>query len=330
MGDATQIEESKPVGILAIQHGAPPRVQTAEELAPLIDKEAHWIREHAGVERRYISGTDEDPARLAAELACPIIEQYGPPDLILNASALGRQLIPDMSAFIARELGLSGIPGFSVNATCLSFLVALRTATALIAGGPYRRVLICSSEFATHGRDFRQPESASLLGDGAAVALVGHSGGRGQLLRFEMETWPEGADLAEVRGLGILRSPNDQRTTLEDNLFQMQGDRMLRCIVPKLGRFVPRFLSNSGLTRDDINVVVPHQTSAAGIKVLQRLGFPEHKVVNILPDYGNCVAASIPMALSKADATGRIKRGDLVLLLGTAAGLSIGAALIRW
>jgi len=323
-------EHSIHAGILAINHGVPERVQTAEELAPLIGMSPQWIREHAGVCRRHISSLGEDPAALAASIAKPIVERFGEPDLILHAGAMERQLLPDMSVFIARELGLSRIPGFTINATCLSFLVALQTATALVRDGSHRRVLICSSEFGTHGRNFKEPESAALIGDAAAVALIGITSDASGILHYAMETWPEGAELAEVRGMGVMRPPNDKRTNDEDNLFHMQGDRMLRFIVPKLQRFISSFLADCRLTLNDIDLVVPHQTSAAGMRVLDRLGFPKHKVVNILADYGNCVAASIPMALSIAEHAGRIKRGDQVLLIGTAAGLSIGAALIRW
>ena len=317
-------------GILAINHGVPERVQTAEELAPLIGMSPQWIREHAGVHRRHTSSPSDDPAVLAASVAQPIVERFGEPDLILHAGVMQRQLLPDMSVFIARELGLSRVPGFTVNATCLSFLVALRTATALVCDGSYRQVLICSSEFGTRGRNFNEPESAALIGDAAAVALVGQTNEEFGILHYAMETWPEGAELAEVRGAGVMYPPNDKCTNEEDNLFHMQGGRMLRFIVPKLQRFMTCFLADCGLTLNDIDLIVPHQTSASGMRVLDRLGFPKSKVVNILADYGNCVAASIPLALSIAEHSGRIKQGDQVLLIGTAAGLSIGAALIRW
>lgn len=317
-------------GILAINHGVPEQVQTAEELAPLIGKSADWIRAHAGVNRRHTSCPDEDPAALAAAIAKPLVERFGEPDLVLHAGVMERQLLPEISVFISRELGLSGVPGFTVNATCLSFLVALRIATTLVRSGSQRQVLICSTEFGTRGRNFNEPESAALIGDAAAVALVGQTDHSSRILHYAMETWPEGAELAEVRGVGVMRPPNDLNTNVEDNLFHMEGERMLRFLIPKFRRFLDKFLTDSRLSLDEIDLIVPHQTSLSGMRVLEKLGIPEHKIVNILADYGNCVAASIPLALSIAEKEGRIQRGDRVLLIGTAAGLSIGAALIRW
>lgn len=316
--------------VVGIGHAAPPTIQTAAQLAPLIGRDAQWISEQAGVERRHASDISDDPAVLAAAVAKPILERHGSPDLVLNAGAMQRQLLPDMSSFILRELDLVGIPGFTINATCLSFIAALQTATALIRDGAYESILICSSEFGTRGRNFEQPESAALIGDGAGVALVQACSEPAGIEHFKMQTWPEASALAEVRGGGVMRPPSAPFTTDADNLFSMDGEKLLRFVMPRLRRFMKRFLQECSLSLDDIDLVVPHQTSASGMKALDRLGIPKEKVVNVLADYGNCVAASLPLALSIAHQRGRVQRGDRVLLLGTAAGLSIGAAILRW
>jgi 3-oxoacyl-[acyl-carrier-protein] synthase-3 len=158
--------------IVAINHAVPNGIQTAEKLSPLIGRSAAWIREHAGVDRRFTSQVSDDPAKLVASIAKPIIEQWGQPDLVIHAGSMPRQLMPDTSVFVMRELGLSGVPGFTLNAACLSFLVAMRTATSFIADGMHRRVLICTSEFGTHARNFNQAESAALIGDGAAAMML--------------------------------------------------------------------------------------------------------------------------------------------------------------
>ena len=145
-------------GIIAINHGVPQTVQTAEDLAPLIGKSAEWIRQSAGVLKRHVSLVEDDPAALVASIARPMVERHGAPDLIIHAGAMERQLLPDMSVFIARELELDGVPGFTVNATCLSFVVALQAATSLMRDGTYDPILICSWEFGTRGRNFREPE----------------------------------------------------------------------------------------------------------------------------------------------------------------------------
>lgn len=317
-------------GIVAIDHTAPETIETAEDLAPRIGKSPEWILQHAGVPNRRVCLPGDDPTKLVASLAKPLMDRHGEPDLIINAGAMVRQMVPDTSVFVARALGVCEIPSFTINATCLSFVVALNTARALIGEGIYRRVLICSSEFPSRGRNYEQPESASLLGDGCAAAIVERDASCGLIEHFKMKTWPEAATLAEVRGGGVMKKPCEPTTLHTDHVFDMQGDRLLRFALPRLRKFVREFLDEANLSHDDIAAVVPHQTSLAGMQIVPKLGFEESRVVNILETYGNCVAASIPMALSVGAKQGAFQRGDRVLLLGTAAGMSIGAAIIRW
>ena len=316
-------------GIVAIDHATPPTVQTAAELAPLLGQSETWIVEHAGVKNRHVCKLYDDPAKLIATIAKPIIDQHGKPDLLINASTMPRQLLPDGSVFMARELWLANTQAFSINASCLSFLVALNTAYALINQGCHDSVLICSCEFPSLSRNFDQPESAALFGDGAAVALVKADAGA-RLTSFQMETYPAAAEFAQLRGGGVMRLPSAPNTTDADHLFDMQGEALLRFTLPRLTRFVRTFLHSNNLTIDDIDLVVPHQASKSGMQIVEKLGFAPERIVDVLADYGNCVAASIPMALSIAEQTGRIKTGDRVLLLGTAAGMSIGAGILQW
>ena len=152
------------------------------------------------------------------------------PDLILNASLTPIQLIPDSSVFIQRELGFDGIPSFSLHATCLSFLVGLHTAGALIQTGAYERILLVSSEQGSVCRDYSEPESAALIGDGAAAAVLEPTprGEGSELHAFTMRTWPSGASYTGLRGCGTRCHPNDPSTRFEDNLFQMRGPRIYR------------------------------------------------------------------------------------------------------
>lgn len=308
---------------------APPRVESAEDLAPRLGKSADWIRSRTGVAERRIS--EVPMAELGAQAAREVL-QGERPDLILNASLTPMQLIPDSSVFVQRALGFSGIPSFSVHATCLSFLAALQTAGAFVHTGQYRKVLIVSAEQGSVCRDFSEPESAALIGDGAGAALVealpeGEDGG---LLGFAMHTFPEGADYTELRGCGTRRHPNNPDTVPADNLFHMNGPRVFRMAYRYADEILDEAFAMAGVERSDIDLVVPHQASGRMLGVIPQFGFPAERVVELIPEYGNCIAASIPMALAHAHGSGRLKRGDLVLMFGTGAGLSMAAAVIRF
>ncbi|MCB9762844.1 MAG: ketoacyl-ACP synthase III [Alphaproteobacteria bacterium] len=305
----------------------PPRIETAEDLAPRLGRSAAWIRSRTGVAARRVS--DLQVEEMAAAAARDALGDGPPPDLLINASTVPRQLVPDTSVFVLRELGLSGVPAFSVRATCLSFLVALNTAAALIAAGPWRRVLVVSSDRGTVGRDFDDPKSAALFGDGAAAAVLVPAR-PSRLLAFEMGTWPEGAALTEIRGGGVFRHPQDPRTTPQDNLFAMDGPGIYKLARRKVEDVLDRLFERAGVPREAVDRVIPHQASGLAVKAIRRYGFPEDRVVDLVAEHGNCVSASIPMTLATAQRRGWIRPGDLLLLMGTGAGLSVAAALLRW
>jgi 3-oxoacyl-[acyl-carrier-protein] synthase-3 len=327
------VKTSRPglqVKIASAAFYAPPRVETAAELGPRIGKSEDWIVTRTGVRERRIS---EEPVEVLGARAARAALQSGPePDLIINASTTPRQLLPDTSVFIQEQLGFEGIPSFSVHATCLSFLVALHNASALVAAGAYRRVLVVSAERPSPNRNLAEPESAALVGDGAAAAVLEPTpkDEASELIGWRMTTWPKGAELTEVRGYGQRCDPSDPTTRPEDQMFSMDGPGVFKMARRRVVGLIQDLLASHGLGVDDVDWVVPHQASGPGLALLPRLGFAAERIVNIVGEYGNCVAASIPMALAHLAANGRVRRGDRVLLVGTGAGLSVAGALVRW
>ena len=256
-----------------------------------------------------------------------------PPDLIINASGVPKQTIPDTSTFFQKELGFDGVPSFSIHCTCLSFIAALHTASSLIQSKSYKRILIISSDRGTVGRNFKEPESASLLGDGAAAVLVEPSDikDRSQFLYHTMNTWPSGTELTEVRGGGTRRHPLDPNTSRNDNLFSMDGPAVYKIARKEVYRMLLKTLKETGLKRESIDWVVPHQASKKAVEAYSTVGgFKKEKVLETVSRFGNCVAASVPMTLVMAIKNDQIKRNDLVMLIGTGAGLSAACSIFRY
>jgi|TARA_B110000438_G_scaffold61230_1_gene61510 3-oxoacyl-[acyl-carrier-protein] synthase-3 len=319
------------VKITGVGSYLPPKIETAEELAPQINKTPEWIIEKSGVNERRVSMIDVD--EMGAIAGMQALGNGIKPDLIINASGVPKQTIPDTSTFYQRALGFEGIPSFSIHCTCLSFITAFNTASSLIESGVYNRILIISSDRGTIGRNFNEPESASLLGDGAAAVVIEPSNTleKSQLIYFNMKTWPSGANLTEVRGGGTNKHPQGPETTISDNLFTMDGPAIYKIARKQVYKMMLKTLKATGLEREDIDWIIPHQASGKAVEAyISSGGFKPEKVVNIISKYGNCVAASVPMALSIAVNDGRIKRGETVLLIGTGAGLSAACALIKY
>ncbi len=311
----------------------PARRVTNAQLEEQLGIPASWIERTTGVrERRYV--TTETMLSMAAAAASMALEDAGlcPGDLdaIICASSAPQQVIPCTAAFLQRAIsapdGASAC--FDLNATCLSFLFALQTAAHLVAAGVYHVVLLCSSEPASISINPMERESAALFGDAAAVAIVTRSEADEDSVIWHalFETHSSGAALTQILGGGSLHHPNDPATTPEMNLFHMDGPAVFKQGLTLIEPFVDRFFSTLGWKREEVDAVVPHQASRHAIEVLtRRLGFHEKQVINALALRGNCVSASIPLTLAEAIHAGSIRRGDRVVLLGSGAGLTLGA-----
>jgi 3-oxoacyl-[acyl-carrier-protein] synthase-3 len=326
-----------PIRIAGMGRYLPERVVPSSEVEALCRLPPGWIERRSGVrERRWASG--ETSSYMGAQAAREAVAESGLAladiDLIINASGTPEQAIPDGGPLIQRQLGLggSGVACLSIHATCLSFPVALDLASTLLVTGRYRNILIVSSEVASVGINFQEPESASLMGDAAAAAVVtaAAAGSSACLQAARLETYGEGADMTAISGGGTRRHPNNPATRPEDNLFHMDGPQVLRMAVRYVNTFLEHLRPGLSTGLGAISLVAPHQPSLMGLKVMQSFGWPEDKIVMTLDWLGNCVAASIPATLYEAIKQGRLERGQEVLLVGTGAGLSIGGIILTY
>jgi len=327
-----------PVKLAGLGWYLPPRRVTNAELEERLDIPADWIERVTGVcERRYV--TDETVVAMGVAASYMALEAAGLDvsdlDAIICASTSPQQAIPCTAAFLQRELhapeGTSAC--FDINATCLSFLFALQTVAHLVAAGAYSTVLICCSELVSHSLNRRERESVALFGDAAAACVVTRSA-PGEASAFwlaHFETYSSGAQLTEIRGGGTLHHPNDPETTPEMNMFHMNGPTVFRQASMLGEPVMERFITALGWERSRFDALVPHQASRHAIEQFtRRLGFSREQLIVNLPHRGNCVSASIPLALAEAVHCGRIQRGDRVLLAGTGAGLTLGALAITY
>ncbi len=331
-----------PVKIAGIGRYLPDRIVSNSEIETLcklntpVGWPPDWIEKRSGVrERRWVKG--ETNSFMAASAAQEAVAMAGLAltdiDLIINASGTQEQAIPDGGPLLQRELGLgeSGIPSFSVHATCLSFLMALDVASQFMLSNRYQRILITTAEIASVGINFNEPESATILGDGAAAVVLTPTRDKHSAFHAaHFETYGKGAELTQIKGGGTRKHPNLAQTMPEDNLFQMSGPRLLMM----LRQYGPSFLEQlrPGLSTGlgSIKLVVPHQASSLGLRILTHFGWPSKQIMVTLNTLGNCVSASIPMALYEAMQQGRLQRGDEMLLLGTGAGLSLGGIILTY
>lgn len=283
---------------------------------------------------RYYVGDDDSTSKMGALAARQALERAGlnplEIDCIITTSSVPEQPIPSTASLVQKHLDLqdSGIPCFDINSTCLSHMTALeQVAAPQISLGRYKNVLIVSSETPSLGLNHRQLESSILMGDCAAATVLSQSEGESFFSQGEMATYSLGAHLAEIRGGGSRIHPKFMKDSEDPNFqFDMNGREIFKLSSKKMPEFLNNYFEKIGKSMEDFDLVIPHQASYQALKLMgRRLVIPQDKIYNIVQNYGNQVSASIPFALNHAIENGRIERGNEVLLIGTAAGLSLGA-----
>ena len=287
-----------------------------------------------GQTRYRISG-EENQISLAVSACEKALENTGIKiddiDCIVSASAVGIQPIPCTAALIHERIAKgTSIPALDINTTCTSFMTAMDTMSYLVEAGRYKRVLIVSCDVASRALNPKQKESFRLFSDGAAAFIIEKTEKETGVIDAMQKTWSEGAHSTEIRGgLSNLHPKNYSEETKEEFMFDMNGKTILSLSMKKIPEMMKEFLENNGMKISNIDMVVPHQASVAMPIVMEKLGVPKDKFINEVKEFGNMVSASVPLALAHGLESDKIKSGDIILLIGTAAGLTTNILLMR-
>lgn len=318
----------------------PERIVTNQDMTQWMDTSDEWIRQRSGIEeRRWVEG-GRGPSDLALEATRMALEGAGlePADLdcIIFATLSPDHFFPGSGVFLQRKLGISEIPCLDVRNQCSGFIYGLSVADAWIRTGTYNRILLVGAEVHSTGmeRSTEGRDTAVLFGDGAGAAVLGPTDddGRGVLSvhlhadgRHAEKLWMEYPACAYERWLTV-EDMEEGRV-----MPRMEGREVFKHAVVRMPQAVKEAAAASGLSVDDIDIVIPHQANLRITQAVQKsLGLPDEKVVSNIQRYGNTTAASIPIALHEALEDGRIERGDLVCLTAFGSGFTWASALIRW
>lgn len=306
-------------GILGLGRYLPEKIVTNADLEKVMDTSDEWIRTRTGIEQRRIANDDINTSDMAYEAATAALKNADISaeeiDLILVATVTPDRPFPSMACVIQEKLGAKKAAAMDVSAACAGFMYAMITAQQFIQTGAYKHVLIVGVEKLSKITNWDDRNTAVLFGDGAGAAVVGPvSEGRG-ILSFEL-----GADGSGGKHL------------LQDGDFiTMNGREVFKFAVRQMGESSLNVLDKAGLTKEDVDLLVPHQ---ANIRIMEasreRLGLPVEKMTKTVHKYGNTSSASIPIALVEELEAGRINEDDLIVMVGFGGGLTWGAIALRW
>ncbi len=330
MSSTTRPVVRLPMRIAGVGRHLPPTVVTNSDLEDELGLDPGWILRKTGIKSRRSAGR-ERPSVMMKHAALEALDRArllpSQIDHVLCASAVPEQAIPSAAILLADGLAIRGAVCFDVNATCLSFLVAMNTAACLIAAGQARNVLLACAEI-PRGSDALNKddaESAVLFGDAAAAMVLTRddTGARG-IVKWQMRSYPEGKDLARLRA-GAACLPHHAHWDDSAVRFEMDGKAIYK-LAFRLGESFLADLWQDSVPAAELDAVLLHQTSAKAIALTtRRLGVPPERVCSNLEQLGNTVSASLPLCYYDGVARGLIHEGSKVLFLGTSAGISIGA-----
>ena len=300
----------------------------AELAAKGIESSDEWIVERTGIRARHFAAPDQSASDLATEAAKNALTVAGLSpadiDLIVVATSTPDMVFPSTACIVQNKLGANGCAAFDVQAVCSGFVYALTIADSMIQSGAARRALVIGAEVFSRILDFNDRTTCVLFGDGAGAVVLEASDKPG-ILATDLH--------ADGKHVGILCVPGHVSggQILGDPLLKMDGPAVFKLAVGVLEQAARTTLAKANKTAADIDWLIPHQ---ANIRIMQstakKLKLPMEKVMVTVDQHGNTSAASIPLALDVGVRSGRIQRGELLMLEGVGGGFTWGAVLLNF
>lgn len=325
----------RPVGVIGTGKYVPEKILTNKDLEAIVETSDEWIVSRTGIQERHIAAPEQATSDLAYEAAIKALKSAGMTaedlDLIIVATITPDMAFPSTACILQDKLGAKGAAAFDLSAACSGFVYGLATATSFIKTGIYNNALIIGVDCLSRITDYTDRNTCVLFGDGAGAVVIGEvPEGRG-FQSFDLGAEGAGGSLLKLEAGGSRLPASAETVENRQHYIYMNGREVFKFAVRVMGTATVDVLEKAGLTKDDIDLFVPHQANIRIIQsAMQRLDLPEEKVVINVNKYANTSAASIPLALVEAAEEGRMKEGDRVLMVGFGGGLTWGASVLVW
>ncbi len=322
--------------ITALGTYVPSRLLTNADLEKMVETSDQWIVERTGIRQRHIAEKGQATSDLAVEAAKACLQErgLGPKEIeqIVVGTVTPDMLFPATACLVQHKLGCNGAWGFDISAACSAFVYALQCGVQSVASGSQKKVLVIGADVMSSIIDYTDRATCVIFGDGAGAVLIepAEADGLG-VIDYIHEVDGSGGCSLYMPGGGSLHPSTHETIEKKMHFVHQDGQAVFKYAVRKMADICERLLTRNGVSGKDIDCFVPHQANLRIIRATgDRLGLrPESVIVNI-DEYGNTTAGTIPLAMQTARQSGRLKKGDLVLLAAVGAGFTAGACLLRW
>ena len=310
----------------------PEKVLTNDDLAKLVDTSDEWIAARTGIRERHIAADGETTSDLGYHAAVRALEAAGVDakelDLIVVGTTTPDLIFPSTACLIQHRLGADGCPAFDVNAACSGFVYALTVADKFIRSGAARTALVIGSETLTRMVDWSDRTTCVLFGDGAGAVVLKADTETGILSTHMHADGGKKELLWNPVGVSVGFKPGEDNAGVR---IHMSGNDVFKHAVKALDSVVEETLEANGMDRHDIDWLIPHQANLRIIEATaKRLDMPMERVIVTVDRHGNTSSGSVPLALDEAVRSGKVQRGQLLLLEAFGGGFTWGSALLRY
>ncbi|KGM57533.1 3-oxoacyl-ACP synthase [Lysobacter arseniciresistens ZS79] len=310
----------------------PEKVLTNDDLSKIVDTSDEWIAARTGIRERHVAAEGETTGDLAYHAAVRAMEAAGVTaselDLIVLGTTTPDLIFPSTACLLQHRLGANGCPAFDVNAACSGFIYALTVADKFIRSGAAKTVLVVGAETLTRMLDWNDRSTCVLFGDGAGAVVLKADGDTGILSTHMHADGGKKELLWNPVGVSVGFKPGEHNAGVK---VLMTGNEVFKHAVKALDAVVEEALEANGLGRHDIDWLIPHQANLRIIEATaKRLEMPMERVVVTVDKHGNTSSGSVPLALDAAVRSGKVQRGQLVLLEAFGGGFTWGSALLRY
>lgn len=323
------------VGILGTGSYLPEKILTNFDLEKIVDTNDEWIVSRTGIRERRVADKTMASSDLAYEASLKAIESAGISpeeiDLIIVATVTPDTAFPSTACILQDRLGAKKAAAFDLSAACTGFLYGVTTAAQFIKNGYYKYALVIGVECLTKIVNWEDRNTCVLFGDGAGAIVMGPTEEGFGFLSYELGADGSGGDLLQQPGGGSRIPASIESVQAKQHFVTMNGGEVFKFAVRVMEQVSESVLKKAGLTKEDVDLLVPHQANLRIIEAARkRLGLTQEKVVVNVDKYGNMSSASIPVALDEAFRNQRINRGDTIVLVGFGGGLTWAGCVVRW
>ena len=329
------MSEIQKIAITGLGSFLPEKILSNADLEQMVNTSDEWILKRTGIKQRRIVEDGVATSDLAAKASLSALEdaKLSPAelDLIITSTVTPDHLFPSTSCYIQEKIGAVNAGAFDILAACAGFVYALSIAQGFISSGAMNNILVVGAECLSKFTDYSDRTSCVLFGDGAGAAVVQKSKGKSGLLSFVLGADGSNADILILPAGGSRIPPSSDTVKERLHYMRIKGKEVFKLATNNLVHLIEKTLSKSGISKEEIDLLVPHQSNIRIIKAaMKKLDIPMEKVYVNIDKYGNTSSASVPIALDEAKRENRLNEGDLVLLAALGGGLTWSSALLQW